>query len=256
MSKKTKIVIASITCTILLATSASASIQPSSILGKALGGNTDGSLIDRMLQSATADNETLALLASAAQDLASGKSLGFSAANKAAGVEIFRKDGGINAQAILNGSQENAYGLKTSSSNSDILSMDTIMSSQAVTASREAIASQSKSNQKLSEDTGTILRDAAETYNEVISNEPRSSLESLDQSNKIAMATGAINSQQVKSMQSLGRSIETSNVLANTAQQQKTTDRIYSDLNSRIQLRESQMARAAIFRPVVVGGGK
>jgi hypothetical protein len=245
MSRNKKIIaLATVGISVLVAGAANASIQPSSILGQALGGG-NGSLIDRILAQTTADDETMAFLKEVSSKVTTGQAFGLSDVNGVAGIELFRKDGGINVQAILNDSQDSAYSISKSTIGTDTpLSTDTIMQSQATQTAREAMAKNSKVNEKLAESTSTVLKDAATTYNDVVNAPPDSSLEAIEQSNQVAIATGSINAQQIKASQSLGRTMETANVLAAAAQQQKSTERFYKDIDAQIIRSDEQMSRA------------
>lgn len=237
-------VLATVGISVLMAGAASANIQPSSILGKTLGGG-DGSLIDRILAQTTADDETMAFFKEVSSKVTTGQAFGLSDINGVAGIDLFRKDGGINAQAILNDSQDSAYSIsKDTIGTNTPLSTDTVMQSQANQTAREAMAKNSKVNEKLAESTSIALKDTATTYNDVVNTPPDSSLEAIEQSNQVAMATGALTAQQIKASHSLGRTMETANVLAAADQQQKSTERLYKDIDSQIIRSDEQMSRA------------
>jgi hypothetical protein len=253
LHRKKIIAISSIVAIIGTGFAASASIQPSSILGKVLGGNSGGSIIDRVLAQTSIDDEISSFLAQAEKDISSAKSIGLDSINTAMSTPVFRKeDGGLDIDGLLNKGQEGAWGtadaISSSKSTPSDIGADYILGAATVNAAREAAAANSESNKKLSKSTAEVFTNSAEVFNEVASTPAESSMQGIEQSNQIAMANGSITAQNTKVLQSVNRSLETSNALKITEQSTTNAKMLKSDLNSGAIELDSQRSRVLTMR--------
>jgi hypothetical protein len=257
MLHRKKIVVFTTIAIASICASARASIQPSSILGQVLGGSTSGSLIDRVLAQTTIDDEFFGILTEASNQLSSAKGYGLDSLNTAAGAPVFREDGGIDLEALLNKGQQGGYSIadSTRTSPSTASNVDTgyVLHSATVQTSREAVVANSKTNKKLSKLTTEVLKDAAATYNEVASTSPKSSLEGIEQANQVSIANGAITAQNTKTLQSVNRSTEISNALKIAELSDASSKKLIANIDSSVGAMDSKKARSIYMRrrPVV-----
>lgn len=171
---------------------------------------------------------------------------------KTAAVSILGKDGGIDWNSILNSPTflDNSYqiangSIKLGRQNGGLpISIDYVQLSQVLQASNKAIAGNNAKSQENNEATESIFKDASMVYADVSATTPNSTLEAIEQSNKIAIANGLAGIAQTKHVQTLVRSLEINNTLEQTKQERERAERLKKEFGYGIGARDLGISRA------------
>jgi hypothetical protein len=166
-------------------------------------------------------------------------------------VSIEGKDGRINWDVLLDDPEfgANIYqiangSLKLGNKEGGVpISIDYVKLSQILQVSTQAVAENSKQNQANNEATESIFQDAANVYGEVASTPPNSTLEAIEQSNKIAIANGLVGMSQTKHVQALVSSLEVSNALDLSELEKARADRFKAQISIGIADRDLALSR-------------
>jgi hypothetical protein len=154
-------------------------------------------------------------------------------------VDLTTHGGGVNWAKILTDPKlnENNYRIASGSSESQdatSVGVDYVMLSQLLQAANAEAANINEVTQSNNLVTKSIFQDAAATYDEAAANPPNSTLEALEQSNKIAIANGMIGVAQTKHLQNLARSLETNSAIQINSLNEERVDRLKENIHQEV----------------------